>query len=177
MQCYLRDIKALEAHIGLNFNTAKAVLATTSTTSITIESQGHKLSHVQCEIRFFPLHFVQHDRTTKGGKKGPHPIDDEGVQNMQSSLESQQALYSIPQLLIQSEHHSRIMMTRTRKTVILADVTFTVPDGSLFAINGPSCSGNQWAYSWTPVDTDAPSADRPSVAGFRCSRPAAPRYP
>jgi ABC-type lipoprotein export system ATPase subunit len=60
---------------------------------------------------------------------------------MQSSLESQQAIRSIPQLLIQSEHLSRIITTRTRKTVILDDVTFTVPGGSLFAINGPSGSG------------------------------------
>jgi hypothetical protein len=29
----------------------------------TIKSEGHKLSHVQCTIRFFPLHFVQHTRT------------------------------------------------------------------------------------------------------------------
>jgi ABC-type cobalamin/Fe3+-siderophores transport system ATPase subunit len=60
---------------------------------------------------------------------------------MQTSLESQQVLYTTPQLLIQVEHLSRIIMVRSRKTVILDDVTFTVPGGSLFAINGPSGSG------------------------------------
>jgi putative ABC transport system ATP-binding protein len=60
---------------------------------------------------------------------------------MQSSLDSQQVLYTTPQQLIQVEHLSRIITTRTRETVILDDVTFTVPTGSLFAINGPSGSG------------------------------------
>lgn len=60
---------------------------------------------------------------------------------MQSSLDSQQVLYTTPQLMIQVEHLSRIITTRNRKTVILDDVTFTVPTGSLFAINGPSGSG------------------------------------
>ncbi len=60
---------------------------------------------------------------------------------MKSSLESQQVSDTTPQLLIQVEHLSRIITTRTRKTVILDDVTFTVPTGSLFAINGPSGSG------------------------------------
>ena len=60
---------------------------------------------------------------------------------MQPLLESQQALSTAQQLLIQVEHLSRIITTRTKKTVILDDVTFTVPAGSLFAINGPSGSG------------------------------------
>ena len=60
---------------------------------------------------------------------------------MQPLLESQQALSTAQQLLIHVEHLSRIITTRTKKTVILDDVTFTVPAGSLFAINGPSGSG------------------------------------
>ena len=60
---------------------------------------------------------------------------------MQSSRKSQQVLYTTPQLLIQVEHLSRIIMARTRKTVILDDVTFSILTGSLFAINGPSGSG------------------------------------
>ena len=60
---------------------------------------------------------------------------------MQPLLESQQALSTAPQQLIQVEHLSRIITTRTKKTVILDDVTFTVPAESLFAINGPSGSG------------------------------------
>lgn len=43
--------------------------------------------------------------------------------------------------LIQIEHLSRVIETRTQKTIILDDITFTVPAHSLFAINGPSGSG------------------------------------
>ena len=43
--------------------------------------------------------------------------------------------------LVQVEHLSRAIGARTRKTVILDNVTFSVPTGSLFAINGPSGSG------------------------------------
>ena len=48
---------------------------------------------------------------------------------------------SSPPPLVQVEHLSRAIGSRTRKTVILDDVTFSVPGGSLFAINGPSGSG------------------------------------
>jgi ABC-type lipoprotein export system ATPase subunit len=43
--------------------------------------------------------------------------------------------------LVRVEQLSRVIQTRARRTVILDDVTFTVPAGSLFAINGPSGSG------------------------------------
>ncbi len=43
--------------------------------------------------------------------------------------------------LVQVEHLSRAMGTGMRKTVILDDLTFSVPSGSLFAIIGPSGSG------------------------------------
>jgi ABC-type lipoprotein export system ATPase subunit len=46
-----------------------------------------------------------------------------------------------PPPLIQVEHLSRVMGTGRRKTVILDDLTFAVPRGSLFAIVGPSGSG------------------------------------
>ena len=49
--------------------------------------------------------------------------------------------HSSPPPLVQVEHLSRAIGSRTRKTVILDDVTFSVPSGSLFAINGPSGSG------------------------------------
>src|SRR6266571_1126205 len=48
---------------------------------------------------------------------------------------------SPPVPLIQVEHLSRAIGSRTRKTMILDNVTFSVPTGSLFAINGPSGSG------------------------------------
>lgn len=43
--------------------------------------------------------------------------------------------------LIQADHLTRVITTHARKTVILDEVTFTIPAGSLFAINGPSGSG------------------------------------
>src|SRR5437763_17084788 len=46
-----------------------------------------------------------------------------------------------PGALIQVEHLSRVIGSRARQTLIVDDVTFTVPAQSLFAINGPSGSG------------------------------------
>ncbi|MFI5254886.1 MAG: ABC transporter ATP-binding protein [Candidatus Limnocylindrales bacterium] len=43
--------------------------------------------------------------------------------------------------LIEARHVGRVIETRTQRTVILDDLTFDIPDGSLFAINGPSGSG------------------------------------
>src|SRR5207248_7513885 len=43
--------------------------------------------------------------------------------------------------LIRVEHLTRTITTRAQRTVILDDVTFTIPAQSLFAINGPSGSG------------------------------------
>jgi ABC-type lipoprotein export system ATPase subunit len=43
--------------------------------------------------------------------------------------------------LVRVEQLSRVIKTRAQRTVILDDVTFTVPAESLFAINGPSGSG------------------------------------
>src|SRR5215469_18051913 len=39
------------------------------------------------------------------------------------------------------EHVSKVIKRRTSETVILTDVSFQVPVGSLFAVNGPSGSG------------------------------------
>ncbi|MGH2516094.1 MAG: ABC transporter ATP-binding protein, partial [Ktedonobacterales bacterium] len=52
---------------------------------------------------------------------------------------SSDVLASAP--LVRAEHLSRVLGTGTRKTIILDDVTFSVPERSLFAINGPSGSG------------------------------------
>jgi ABC-type lipoprotein export system ATPase subunit len=43
--------------------------------------------------------------------------------------------------LIRVEHLTRAITTRAQRTIILSDVTFTIPAQSLFAINGPSGSG------------------------------------
>lgn len=45
------------------------------------------------------------------------------------------------QILVQVEHLTRKITTRTQNTVILDEVTFRVPALSLFAVNGPSGSG------------------------------------
>jgi putative ABC transport system ATP-binding protein len=44
-------------------------------------------------------------------------------------------------ILIHVEHLTRMITTRTRKTTILDDVTFSIPTSSLFTISGPSGSG------------------------------------
>lgn len=43
--------------------------------------------------------------------------------------------------LVRVEHLTRVIQMRAQRTVILDDITFTVPAESLFAINGPSGSG------------------------------------
>jgi putative ABC transport system ATP-binding protein len=43
--------------------------------------------------------------------------------------------------LVRAEHLTRVIASGAQKTVILDDVTFSVPARSLFAINGPSGSG------------------------------------
>jgi putative ABC transport system ATP-binding protein len=53
----------------------------------------------------------------------------------------QAALFPPGSPLIQVEHLARVITTRAQRTDILADVTFTIPAQSLFAINGPSGSG------------------------------------
>lgn len=48
---------------------------------------------------------------------------------------------NFPGYIVQAEHISRVIEVRSKRTVILDDVTFAVPKNSLFAINGPSGSG------------------------------------
>ncbi len=43
--------------------------------------------------------------------------------------------------LVQAEHLSRVIENKVQRTVILDDLSFRIPTGSLFAINGPSGSG------------------------------------
>lgn len=44
-------------------------------------------------------------------------------------------------VLIRVEHLTKSIITKTQKTTVLSDITFGVPSGSLFAVNGPSGSG------------------------------------
>jgi putative ABC transport system ATP-binding protein len=58
-----------------------------------------------------------------------------------SPADQDQPFTALPPALIEVEHLSRVIGSSSRKTLILDDVTFTVPLQSLFAINGPSGSG------------------------------------
>ncbi|MDQ6661818.1 MAG: ABC transporter ATP-binding protein [Chloroflexota bacterium] len=58
-----------------------------------------------------------------------------------SFIKQDQGILTAPTPLIHVEHLSRVIATRARKTIILDDITFSVPVQSLFAINGPSGSG------------------------------------
>ncbi len=70
--------------------------------------------------------------------------------------------FGIP--LIQIEHLSRVIETRTQKTTILNDMTFAVPAQSLFAINGPSGSGKSTVLNML-TGIDRPSSGRIIFAG------------
>jgi ABC-type lipoprotein export system ATPase subunit len=50
-------------------------------------------------------------------------------------------LATVPAPLVQVDHLTRAIATRAQTTTILDDITFSVPMGGLFAINGPSGSG------------------------------------
>jgi ABC-type lipoprotein export system ATPase subunit len=66
--------------------------------------------------------------------------------------------------LVRAEHLSRVIATRAQKTVILDDVSFDVPDGSLFAINGPSGSGKSTLLNLL-TGIDRPTRGRVLFAG------------
>ncbi|HMA35682.1 MAG TPA: ABC transporter ATP-binding protein [Chloroflexia bacterium] len=66
--------------------------------------------------------------------------------------------------LVQTEHLTRVITTRAHKTVILDDVTFCVPVGCLFAINGPSGSGKSTLLNLL-TGLDRPTRGRILFAG------------
>jgi ABC-type lipoprotein export system ATPase subunit len=61
--------------------------------------------------------------------------------------------------LIQVEHLMRVIATRAQKTIILDDITFSVPERGLFAINGPSGSGKSTLLNLL-TGIDRPSSGR-----------------
>src|SRR5260370_5390981 len=61
--------------------------------------------------------------------------------------------------LIEVEHLSRHFDQQGQRTLILDDVTFSVPQGSLFAINGPSGSGKSTVLNML-TGLDHPSSGR-----------------
>jgi len=66
--------------------------------------------------------------------------------------------------LVQVEHLCRTISTHAQKTVLLDDLTFTVPAGSLFAINGPSGSGKSTLLNMI-TGIDRPTSGRVIFAG------------
>src|SRR5260370_25603529 len=66
--------------------------------------------------------------------------------------------------LVQVEHLCRTISTHTQKTVLLDDITFTVPAGSLFAINGPSGSRKSTVLNMI-TGIDQPTSGRVIFAG------------
>jgi putative ABC transport system ATP-binding protein len=66
--------------------------------------------------------------------------------------------------LIQVEHLSRTIGTGNRKTVILDDLTFSVPTQSLFAVTGPSGSGKSTLLNML-TGIDHPTSGRILFAG------------
>jgi ABC-type lipoprotein export system ATPase subunit len=71
--------------------------------------------------------------------------------------------------LIQAEHLSRVIGSRDQKTTILDDVSFTVPQRCLFAINGPSGSGKSTLLNLL-TGIDRPSSGRVIFAGQEMRR-------
>lgn len=66
--------------------------------------------------------------------------------------------------LVQVEHLTRIISTRAQNTVILDDLTFSVPRQSLFAVNGPSGSGKSTLLNLL-TGIDRPTGGRILFAG------------
>jgi putative ABC transport system ATP-binding protein len=66
--------------------------------------------------------------------------------------------------LIRVEHLTRTIATRAQRTVILDDVTLTIPAQSLFAINGPSGSGKSTLLNML-TGVDRPTSGRVVFAG------------
>ena len=61
--------------------------------------------------------------------------------------------------LVEVDHLTRVIATRAQKTTILDDVTFSIPRGSLFAINGPSGSGKSTVLNML-TGIDRPTSGR-----------------
>ncbi|MDQ2713361.1 MAG: ABC transporter ATP-binding protein [Chloroflexota bacterium] len=66
--------------------------------------------------------------------------------------------------LMRIERLSRVITSRAQKTVILDDLTFAIPSGSLFAINGPSGSGKSTLLNLL-TGIDRPTSGRVIFAG------------
>jgi ABC-type lipoprotein export system ATPase subunit len=66
--------------------------------------------------------------------------------------------------IIRVERLTRVIATRTQRTIILEDITFSVPAQSLFAINGPSGSGKSTLLNLL-TGIDRPTSGKVVFAG------------
>jgi putative ABC transport system ATP-binding protein len=82
----------------------------------------------------------------------------------QATAKRSSAVYEPGAALIQVEHLTRVIATRAQRTVILDDLSFTVPAESLFAINGPSGSGKSTLLNML-TGIDRPTGGRVVFAG------------
>jgi putative ABC transport system ATP-binding protein len=71
--------------------------------------------------------------------------------------------------LIQVEHLSRVFVTRAQRLTVLDDISFAVPERSLFAINGPSGSGKSTLLNML-TGIDRPTSGRIAFAGRELRR-------
>src|SRR5438067_7709154 len=94
---------------------------------------------------------------------------------MQSLFTEKDAIHRVPtevlagNPLVEVENLSRVIGSRLQKTVILDDVTFSIPAQSLFAINGPSGSGKSTVLNML-TGIDRPSSGRILFAGQELRR-------
>jgi putative ABC transport system ATP-binding protein len=88
-----------------------------------------------------------------------------GARSMHRTEETRQAI-TLPKGadLVQVEHLCRTISTHAQKTILLDDITFTVPAGSLFAINGPSGSGKSTLLNMI-TGIDRPTSGRVIFVG------------
>ena len=66
--------------------------------------------------------------------------------------------------LVRVEHVTRVITTRSQRTTILEDISFSVPVRSLFAINGPSGSGKSTILNML-TGLDRPTSGRVVFGG------------
>src|ERR1051326_6670751 len=91
-------------------------------------------------------------------------------QGMQTSLSNHSQIPpETPPALSEVEHLSRVIGPHTRRTVILEEITFRVPSGSLFAITGPSGSGKSTILNML-TGIDRPTSGRILFAGQELGR-------
>ena len=82
----------------------------------------------------------------------------------QTTASKQPATFPQGSPLIRVEHLTRTIVTRTQRTIILDDVTFTIPVQQLFAVNGPSGSGKSTLLNML-TGIDRPTSGRVVFAG------------